>query len=169
MKIAFECPPMFEYINHRFHPGPRVIFTFGDTIYNPDRINVTKELQAHEQVHSDRQLAYAGGPACWWANYISWQEFILAEEAPAHRAEYLAYCKRHRGGGSQRIMCIAIANKLCSAMYGKVCTHEEAVRVVLGEWLPVFDFASIASPLPGVSIIPTVEDPTPFNVDQAEP
>lgn len=137
MKISFDLPPMWEYINARFKvAGQRVIFTFGDTIYNPARINITKELHAHEQIHCDRQLATPTGPAGWWAAYIYDPRFILAEEIPAHQAEFQAYCKRHRGAGSQRLMRIAIANKLCSKLYGRLVTHDQAMRAIVGEWEP---------------------------------
>lgn len=163
MKVSFDRPPMWEYIDTRFRvAGERVIFCFGDTIYNPMRISVTKELHAHEQIHSERQLAYQGGPASWWAAYIFSRDFMLAEEVPAHRAEYLAYCKRHRGAGAQRIMRIAIANKLCSKLYGNIVTHEQAMKAVTGEWVPSL---IIADPMSGYTVkMSEVSDPTNFDV-----
>lgn len=49
MKINFARPPLWDKINAAFHvEGQPVIFAGGDTIYNPERVPLTKELHAHE-------------------------------------------------------------------------------------------------------------------------
>ncbi len=122
MKISFNRPPLWDKIDAAFHvAGKPVIFAFGDTIYNPELVVITKELHAHECVHGQRQLeAYdISDPVHqWWLQYLSDPAFRLAEEIPAHQAEYRAYCKRHRGAGSQRTRLELIAQKLASPLYG---------------------------------------------------
>ena len=126
MKISFDRPPLWDKIDAAFHvAGKPVIFAWGDTVFNPERVPMTKELHAHEEMHGERQFGYPCealgwelATETWWQCYIDSPTFRLAEEIPAHQAEYRAYCKRHRGAGSQRARLEMIATKLASPLYG---------------------------------------------------
>lgn len=96
--------------------GRRVIFAFGDTIYNPDRIEITPALAAHERVHGERQLAM--GVERWWRSYIDDRAFRRDEEILAHQVEYLTHCQRALSRNERRFYENAIAEKLASPLYG---------------------------------------------------
>lgn len=132
MKIVNDLPPGFDVIAETFPHviNAPVIFTFGDVIYNPMGVKITRELQKHEEKHSERQLSLQGGAERWWERYILNTDFRLAEEAPAHRAEYLAYCKRH-GAGRDKYLA-ACASRLASPLYGNIVNFKRARELILG-------------------------------------
>jgi len=117
MKILTTFPPNYREISTAFGVrGRGVIFCYGDTIYNPMRVEVGPELIAHESVHSGRQN---GSPEVWWRRYIADPQFRLDEEIPAHRAEYLV---------SGRLE--DIARRLASPLYGSLISIERAIKVL---------------------------------------
>ena len=141
MIIIYDRPPLWDMIDAKFHVAGRpILFAWGDRIYNPERVNVPKELHAHEEIHGARQLqfnsrlAYDSDDAriCqWWYAYIDSAPFRLIEETPAHRAEYQAYCKRHYGGGARRERLTQVASKLAAPLYGSLVTLEQAKQLIL--------------------------------------
>jgi hypothetical protein len=120
-------PPNYEAIVKVF-PGaaqPGVIFAYGGRIYAPGRTRLAPELQAHEQVHLDRQ---GNAPERWWDKYLSDKQFMLEEEILGHRAEYRAICQRHPA--RRTIAAHEIAAKLAAPLYGGVISVADAVREV---------------------------------------
>jgi hypothetical protein len=87
LKITVALPPNFDAIDAEFNlKGINgLVFAYGDTIYNPDGAAIPPAIIAHEMVHGERQGSDVEG---WWARYIKDEAFRLAEEIPAHRAEY---------------------------------------------------------------------------------
>ena len=57
VRIVCAHPPMIEEIRARFKfpAGGAVIFAWGDTIYNPQGVDIPPQLIAHEDVHGRRQ------------------------------------------------------------------------------------------------------------------
>lgn len=137
MKISYDRPPLWDEIDAKFKvAGQPIIFAWGDTIFNPERVNITKELHAHEEIHGERQAEFVPEESpetsvlAWWDQYIASSSFRLQEEIPAHVAEYRAYCKRHRGGHAQRQALNAIANKLASPLYGSLISLRTATEII---------------------------------------
>jgi len=122
---------LWELINAKFNvDGKPVIFCWGQTIHNPERIKVTRELVEHEKIHGARQGI---GPdiEAWWRRYIAEPSFRFQEELPAHRAEYHAFCKRH-GSQERRAQYLdCVAAKLASPLYGELVTATEARHAIL--------------------------------------
>ena len=132
MKIAIAYPPLWERIVAVF-PAAReggVIFTFGQTLYNPSNCKVSNVLMKHEEVHAERQGNDFTKIIEWWERYLVDQQFRLDEELPAHRAEYRAYCKRH-GSGREKFLHF-VAGRLSSSLYGGMVSLAEAKRMVMG-------------------------------------
>lgn len=130
MKVVCARPPRFEELDAVFHiAGKPIIFAFGDTIYNPCGVSITPELQAHEGVHGQRQLEIYGLDY-WWDCYIANPQFRLAEEIPAHQAEYRTFCERNRLRNARRIYLRDLAQRLSSPLYGRLIKTEEARRVI---------------------------------------
>lgn len=128
MNIVNAHPPNFPEIAAAFpHASkPGVIFSFGDTLYVPGGYPVSQELIAHETVHGRRQNAM--GIMLWWDAYIRDPEFRLAEELPAHRAEFLDFCRRKADPNSRIRELMKVAERLASPLYGSLISVGEARR-----------------------------------------
>lgn len=123
-RILYLFPPNYQAINDAFNiRGKRVIFAYGDAIYNPSRMEVPPALVEHEKVHLRRQ---AGNPKEWWDRYIADSAFRLAEEIPAYRVEFLETC---RNLDDERAL-VAVASKLSSRLYGSMVDFETAKRLI---------------------------------------
>lgn len=133
MKIVHAKPPNYDELDAVFHVRGKkgVIFTWGDTIYNPSGISVSAELKAHEGVHFSRQTNHTPAIESWWRRYIDDPEFRLGEELPAHRAEYKAFCNRVRCYRSRISYCTAIAARLASPLYGALLQPAKARSLIL--------------------------------------
>lgn len=128
MKVVIARPPMWDEINAAFRvEGQPVIFAWGDKIYNPEDGEISAELMAHEEVHGERQGADVRG---WWRRYIAEPHFRLAEEVPAHRAEYQFFCKRSIDRGARALFLHAVAERLCSPLYGRMVSLQDAIALV---------------------------------------
>lgn len=142
MMIVNAWPPNIDALRAAFPIGDRqdVIFAFGDRVYAPCAQVVHQALQAHERVHCERQLARAGGVDGWWRDYIADPAFRLAEEIPAHRAEYQWWAARPGadqpidGFRSARLYHLnRIALRLSSDLYGRMINVAGAKRVIEGK------------------------------------
>lgn len=133
MKIEIAKPPNFDAILKAFPEASRagVIFTYGDTIFNPSDAHINPQLKAHEAVHYQRQEATEGGPAAWWERYIEDRLFRAEEEALAHRAEYRAFRSwtKDRNVVSRELH--NIADRLASPLYGGVMSYTQARRFIV--------------------------------------
>lgn len=119
---------MYDELDAVFHVRGKkgVVFTFGDAIYVPDGHPVAPALQAHEEVHCARQP----DPASWWRRYIDDPEFRLAEEIPAHRAEYRFICNEYRDRNLRAQLLHALANRLSGPLYGSLIKASDARRMI---------------------------------------
>lgn len=126
MKILIEKPPNFEDIAKVFPIIKKqhgVIYTLGDTIYNPDGDEISKPLLAHEEVHSARQMMF--GVEQWWRLYLSNTGFRFSEEVMAHQKEYAV--ETELGNRNQRRIALKmIAERLASPLYGNMLSNKEA-------------------------------------------
>ena len=128
MKIITSRPPNFEAILKVF-PGAAnegVIFSYGDTIYSPDRAVLPPQLMAHEAVHGQRQLEI--GVELWWDTYLVDLGFRYQEELLAHRVEYQELCARHPSRGERRAALRLVAKRLASPLYGRMVTLDKAME-----------------------------------------
>lgn len=134
MKVIKAFPPNYRMINDAFAVrGKPVIFCWGDTIFNPAGVAVGPALLAHESVHSVRQKADPCGVSGWWARYVADPAFRLAEEIPAHRAEFRYWrgqatadrqVKGFRSAADFHLL--QIAQRLASPLYGSLISLAEA-------------------------------------------
>jgi hypothetical protein len=73
-----------------------------------------------------RARATTQGIEAWWTRYLADPEFRLAEEIPAHRAEYKTFCSRVRDYQARMRFGRAIAERLGGPLYGGLITPAEA-------------------------------------------
>lgn len=130
MRVIVGKPPLWEAIDSTFHvAGKPVIFSWGPVIFNPMGVSISRELMAHEAIHGERQGDDEAGILRWWDRYILDPAFRLAEELPAHQAEYRAYCKRHGSGRDKFLR--GVAERLASPLYGNLLTSAAASRSII--------------------------------------
>lgn len=132
MKIVHAYPPNFAQIDEVFKVRERkgVIYCYGDAIYVPDGGDVSPELRAHEGVHYSRQTNDTAKIEAWWAKYLVDPEFRLAEEIPAHRAEYRQFCSTVRDRNARSRALYSIAGKLSGPLYLGIISHSKARQVI---------------------------------------
>ena len=131
MKVVTDRPPNYDLIIRRF-PAVRqmtgVLYTYGDEIYNPDGVAISASLQAHEEIHSQRQLEQ--GVNVWWGEYLTDTKFRLEEELVAHQKEFEVVCAI---GGDRRRRQFALkymARRLSSPMYGHMVSFKKAKKLI---------------------------------------
>lgn len=97
-----------------------VMFAYGDKVYFPGfkGVCLSRELDAHERVHIERQNHIEGGPDKWWELYLTDIDFRFNEELLAHRAEYQCFCKRHIDQRKRVMFLDTLAKRLSSPLYG---------------------------------------------------
>jgi hypothetical protein len=128
--IIIENPPIFERASKVFDIIDKpILFSWGDKIYNPKGVDVPKYLLAHESVHGDQQGTDEAGILEWWDRYLKDEKFRIAEEVPAHRAEYLALVKRHNDKREYYLK--RVAEKLSAPLYGSLVTSAEARELIM--------------------------------------
>jgi len=123
--VIVDFPPCYDEIVAAFPSVARsktVIFSYGARIYSPYRSRIEPELLVHESVHGERQRR---DPADWWRAYLDDVQFRLAEEIPAHQAEY-AWLMAHGNRGQRRSALRALAERMASPMYGRMIGRSAA-------------------------------------------
>lgn len=127
-RIVCEDPPMISEISKAFYLRDNsVIFSWGDIIYNPNNVNISPALIAHEAVHGKRQQSDV---EAWWHEYIDNPSFRLLEETLAHMAEY-RYLRDHSINRNQRRTCLKqTAKRLAAPLYGRMVTTSQAVKLL---------------------------------------
>lgn len=129
LEVVNARPPIFDRVVAVLPKAadPGVMFAYAGKVYAPGRNSITRELQAHEKVHIDRQ---GKDPDGWWKRYLAEPEFRLEEEILAHRAEWQEYCKRHACAFKRQRALAEIAGKLASGLYGVPISHGEAMAAI---------------------------------------
>ena len=139
MRIIVDWPPNIDALREAFPIEDRtdVVFSYGDRVYSPGSPHISPSIQAHERMHCARQMICAGGVEAWWLAYIADPSFRLAEEIPAHRAEYQWWAARTGadkpvdGFRSARLYHLThIARRLSSPMYGSMINLAAAKRAL---------------------------------------
>mgnify|MGYP001613393791 FL=1 len=132
MKIKKSYPPNIEMIKRYFVSIPNtVVFTYGDTLYNPSRGFVSKDLLAHEKTHTVQQGI---DPEGWWIGYLTDDLFRLNEELEAYRNQYKFFKNTCKIKSRIPILLERIAKDLSSNIYGNIIDYDGAIKAIKGRW-----------------------------------
>lgn len=137
MQIVVSYPPMIDEIDAKFRVKRRhgIIYSWGDTIFNPSGVHIRPELIAHEEAHGARQRN--ADLKAWWELYIESPSFRLAEETPAHVAE-LRYLVDHAPSRQLRRGALKyVAQRFAALLYGPMITVSKARRILSKNTIPV--------------------------------
>lgn len=135
IEIIRAYPPNIAAIDAAFgtRSRPGVIYSWGPRrIYKPDgEPFLSPELLAHEGIHGVQQGGTDASIERWWEQFIADPAFRLAQELPAHVAEYRRFCSRHADPNKRaRFLLVTVAKRLCGPLYGGLITHAEAMRKI---------------------------------------
>lgn len=114
MKIVIEQPPILEIAKAVFDIPKNAVFTYGDTLYNPQGGHVDEHLMRHEETHTRQQGIDPDG---WWKRYVSDPEFRLSQEVEAYHNQYMSFCKTNKDRNNQTRFLMRLAKDLSSPMY----------------------------------------------------
>ena len=120
MKIVNENPPgnLRETIaSHGMHPHHGVIYTLGDTIYNPSGADLSDHLIEHEETHCEQQGA---DPDAWWDRYLQDPYFRIEQETEAYARQFAYICLRVHDRNQRNKILLDLAQVLAGPVYGKV-------------------------------------------------
>lgn len=128
MKILNEYPPFYDKIITVFPEVAEmkyVLFTYGDTLYNPAGSDIPPYTIAHEEIHEWQQAEI--GKDKWWERYLEDPVFRLDQDLPAFRAEYKAFCKIYKDKNERNSFLRFQSIMLSSALYGNLLSMNEAM------------------------------------------
>lgn len=93
--ISEEKPPIWENARAVFRINlDTVIFSYGDTIYNPGKVEIPPDIMIHEMVHIGQQKGNREDAALWWGKYMRDAEFRLSQEVEAYGKQYWYICTK---------------------------------------------------------------------------
>jgi len=128
MKIVHEQPPILQaIIDHGLHPHSGTIYTYGDTIYNPNEIELPEHLIIHEETHMKQQ---GDDPDGWWGRYLIDFAFRMEQEAEAYANQYDFICKSVKDRNRRNLILLDLSNILSSPMYGSVLNLMDAYNLI---------------------------------------
>ncbi len=125
--IVVGWPPNIKKIRAVLPVSERNIFAWDGVIYNPGGGDLSSELIKHEEVHFVQQ---GGKPKKWWKKFLADEEFRLAQELPAHQAEYREFCRKYRDRNLRAQFLNALGRKLAAPMYGSLITAGAAMKAI---------------------------------------
>lgn len=128
MAVLYKFPPNYEDICKHIpavRQQPSIVFTYAPHIYSPRGVELPPDLVVHENVHIKRQT----NPAEWWDKYLTDPAFRLAEEVEAYKAQW-AWMLENYNRKDRRLLLTGITKDLSGAMYGKLVTRKEAIKLI---------------------------------------
>lgn len=131
IKISFEKPPVYDDICKTFSIIPRnVYYTYGDTIYNPDKLDIPPEIIAHEEVHMRQQNYNNEDASLWWGKYLREPEFRLNQEARGYGRQYEVICDIIKDRNQRNKYLFQLATSLSGPLYNNIIRHSEAMKLI---------------------------------------
>lgn len=127
MKILNTYPPNIKEIREHFDVPDNAIFTYGDTIYNPNDVAISKSLMKHEATHTKQQGDDIEG---WWKRYFDDTDFRLSQELEAYQVQYRSAKGRIKNREELNKYLHSMAMDLSGKMYGSMIPFFEAYKLI---------------------------------------
>jgi hypothetical protein len=130
-KMSYDKPPVWDSVCLAFKINPTsAIFTYGDTIYNPNKLNLTADLVEHERMHMAQQEHSDEGAALWWGKYLRDADFRIDQEARAYGRQYDVICKVITDRNQRNRVLMDLARILSGPLYNKVVNVNTAMTLI---------------------------------------
>lgn len=120
MNLSNTKPPCYDEANAFFELEKLklgTIFTYGDTLYNPDNLEIAQDLIVHESVHAEQQGHDDTVAKLWWQRYLADPDFRLDQEAEAYAAQYDYLCTLHKDKNARYRILLRLTKMLAGPMY----------------------------------------------------
>lgn len=131
MKIEKSLPPksIWERVkNAGMTPNEQtVLFTYGDTLYNPGGQLIPDYLIEHEETHCKQQ---GDNPDLWWERYLTEPYFRLSQETEAYANQYDFLCRVIKDKNQQFRLLLEISKTLASPLYGNLIDRSIARKMI---------------------------------------
>jgi hypothetical protein len=126
--LSKQCPPIYQKLHERFGVNwdDGLIIADDYSLYCKYDIPPTKIV--HELVHCAQQDKM--GKDLWWELYLNKDSFRLEQEVEAFKREYKFVCECIIDRNARFEMLYDLAQILSSPQYGKLCTGDEAMRLI---------------------------------------
>ncbi len=131
MKISNTFPPNINEIRKVLVVPKGMLFTYGDTIYNPNNGNISPDMLIHEEMHCEQQKK--DGPEFWWKKYLLDAQFRLSQELEAYKHQYCCMTKIVKDRNALCRFLILYARHLSDPAYGKLIPYHEALELIRGK------------------------------------
>lgn len=135
MKIIQGYPPNINKIRGHFDLSNKsVVFTYGDTLYNPSGAEIPRNLEIHEGTHAEQQGITEEGIKEWWNRYLADKDFRLEQEVEAYRNQYKYIVEHGADRNTKRDFLRHIAQDLSGPIYGHIVSFEKAKELIKQVW-----------------------------------
>ena len=133
MKILKEYPPCWKDLDEAFkltEQGIKPYIAYGDIIYNPFDLGVTRDAYEHECTHGFQQAYDPVVANLWYQLYIADPVFRLSQEVEAYGAQYRFICGEYKDRNKRVRFLNELARMLTGPMYGNLVVHSEAQKLI---------------------------------------
>ena len=128
MKILNDYPPNHEDIlAHGMNPSSRVVYTYGDTIYNPSGAVIPEDVIRHEEVHFKQQ---GDNPDAWWQRYLMDALFRVGQESEAYATQYDFICTYVKDRNKRLKVLLDLSRILSSPIYGVTLSPNDCFLLI---------------------------------------
>lgn len=130
MKILIEKPPIYDEALRTFNlnPDDSIVFTYGDTLYNPNNAKITADLIRHEETHMEQQQYDRSVANVWYQRYFADANFRMEQEIEAYGEQYKFICQTVKDKNKRSKYLWAMAKDLSGTMYGNCIKFNEALK-----------------------------------------
>lgn len=131
MNIVVAKPPIWDQACKHFPiDTTKVVFAWGEMLYNPGNVPVDDALNEHEDMHRIQQLLM-GGPELWWQKYFKDPVWRAQQEAEAYGKQYAYVCRQTKDKLQRARYLGHIVADFSGGMYGINMLPEEARLAIL--------------------------------------
>lgn len=131
VKMSTEKPPVWDSVCSAFNIIPSgAVFTYGDTIFNPNNFELIDHIIEHEKVHMDQQGHSVEGAEIWWGKFLRDPQFRIDQEAQAYARQYDFLCGRIKGKQQRFETRMKLAKILAGELYARAITTIEAEKLI---------------------------------------
>jgi hypothetical protein len=130
MIIKNEKPPAWIYdaCIKQFDISKNTVWTFADTIYNPDNADIPIHLIVHETTHAEQQQHNEEVATAWWKRYLADPQFRVEQEIEAYHNQYKFICTKVKDRNAPFKNLHILAQFMCEKMYGNCISYTDAIR-----------------------------------------
>ena len=130
-EVKIEKPPIWNDICFAFGIIPqKVLFTYGDTIYNPDNVKIPDDIIEHEKVHMEQQNHNVNDAALWWGKFLRDPAFRVDQESKAYAVQYRFVCKFVTDRNQRFNFRMELARLLSGPLYGNSISQKDAEKLI---------------------------------------